>query len=114
MTEKIKNAVKGLLPCYDPGAKIGVVKAAYAVVMDAGTTPQPGTNGMLGQKTYEIVILVPLDKQNELDDWIVEIRKALAGISNLKYTGECEPSSIEQEFRGAAKSLLFRQAIRLI
>lgn len=114
MINRIKDTlIKGGMPCYDPGVKIGTVKESYAVAYDRGDMPQAGTKGKLGQKIFEVVVLVPLSQQRALADLERKVIGLLSEIKNLKFTGESQTSSIEQEFAGVSKSLLFRQPVRL-
>lgn len=114
MKEKIKEALSDLMPVYDPGVHVGEVKASYAVVIDMGVKEQEQTKGMLGQRILEIVLIVPLNKQNELDICAKKVQKKLKTINNLKFTGSSEASSVLQEYKGAAKSLIYRQPVRMV
>lgn len=112
MIETIKDEIKKLMPVYDPGTHIGEIKTAYAVVVDMGVKEQEGTKGLLGQRIIEIVVIVPLKNQGELERHIKGIKKSLKPIKNLKFTGSAESSNILQEYKGAAKSMIYRQPVR--
>lgn len=113
MINAVKHALAGAdIPCFDPGVHTGLVTASYVVAYDRGVTPQPGTKGRLGQRVFEIVLLSPLKKQEELMSLEKGVISALKAIPNLKYTGEIQPTGIESEFKGVSKSLLFRQPTR--
>lgn len=109
MTERIKEALKAHIPTYDPGVKIGEVKQSYCVVHDLGTTPKENCKGLLGQRVYEIVVLVPLKEQQSLDKCCNIVREALKPIKELKYTGDMQESQIEETYRGLSKSLVYRK-----
>lgn len=99
------------MPCYDPGVQIGEVKAAYCVIHDAGIKVQENTGGRLGQQLWEIVVLVPINDQPELDNWCKQVKAQLSAIPRLKDTGEDAPTGLEETFKGAAKSLIYRQPV---
>lgn len=102
-----------MLPTYDPAAHINEVVNPYAVVHDMGTNAQEGTKGMLGQRVYEIVILVPLTEQDKLRPLCDQVRAALKALPRIKYTGDAAPTGIEAEYRGASVSLIYRMPVRI-
>lgn len=113
MYQSIKDTLTTVLPTYDPAVKIGEVKAPYAVIHDMGTNAQPGTKGMLGQRVYEIVVLVPLTEQAKLAPLCEAVRQALKALPRIKYTGDAAPTGIEAEFKGASVSLIYRMPVRI-
>jgi len=114
MYDPIKAAIKAAgYPCYDPSTNIVEVKAAYAVVHDNGTQPQPGTKGMLGYQIFEIVCLVPTDKQSLLPTMLDAVKLALKALPNLKYTGDTAPTGVEATFSAASMSMIYQLPRRL-
>lgn len=105
--------MQGVLPAYDPAVQIGEVKAPYAVIHDMGTNAQPGTKGLLGQRIYEVVVLVPIKEQDKLAPLCKAVREAMKSLSRLKYTGDAAPTGIEAEFRGVSVSLIYRMPVRI-
>ena len=101
------------MPCYDPGVQIGQVKEPYCVIHDAGIKVQENTSGRLGQRIWEIVVLVPIKDQPSLDGLCRQVKDALAGIPRLKDTGEDAPTGLEATYMGAAKSLIYRQPVMI-
>lgn len=97
--------------CYDPGVKVGEVKEPYCVVHDAGIKVQEGTGGRLGQRIWEIVVLVPIADQPSLPARCRQIKQALKTIPGIKDTGEDAPTGLEATYKGAAQSLIFRQPV---
>lgn len=111
--QRIKETLAAVLPTYDPGAHIGEVKTPYAVVHDMGVNAQAGTKGMLGQRIYEIVILVPDGEQEQLEPLCKQAKNALKALrTRLKETGESGPSALEVQYRGASRSLIYRMPVR--
>lgn len=108
MYATIKSTLARILPSYDPGVKVGEVKAPYCVVHDMGVKPQEGTGGKMGQQIYEIVILTPISAQELLPNLCRQVREALAAIPRLRYTGEAAPTGLEDRYLGAAQSLIYR------
>jgi len=102
-----------VLPTYDPGVQIGEVKSPYAVIHDMGTKPREGTRGILGQRIYEIVVLVPVREQDKLGQACRQVREALSALPRIKYTGDAAPTGIEAEYKGASVSLIYRMPVRI-
>lgn len=102
-----------VMPAYDPAVHINEVREPYAVVHDMGTNAKDGTKGMLGQRVFEVVILVPLNQQDKLGPLCDRARAALKGLTRLKYTGDAAPTGIEAEYRGASVSLIYRMPVRI-
>lgn len=102
-----------MLPAYDPAVQVGEVKSPYAVIRDMGTNPQEGTKGLLGQRIYEIVVLVPIKEQAQLAPLCEQVRQALKPLARLKYTGDAAPTGIEAEFKGVSVSLIYRMPVRI-
>lgn len=102
-----------MLPTYNPATHIDKVASPYAVVHDMGINPREGSKGMLGQRVYEIVILVPLDGQAQLSPLAEAVRLALKALPRLKYTGDAAPTGIEAEFMGCSVSLIYRLPVRI-
>lgn len=102
-----------MLPTYDPATHIDKVVTPYTVVHDQGIDPKAGTKGMLGQRVYEIVILVPLNQQEKLNPLSAAVRQALKSLPRLKYTGDAAPTGIEAEYQGCTVSLIYRLPVRI-
>ena len=114
MYARIKAAVQAAgYPCYDPGCQAGRCVSPYVVVHDQGTTPQPGTRGMLGQRIYEIVCLVPNSKAAGLEPMTRAVAAALAPLSPLRPTGEKAPAEIEQNYQAQSMSMVYVMPVRL-
>lgn len=102
-----------MLPTYDPATHIDTVKTPYAVVHDMGINPKENSKGMLGQRIYEVVILVPLNEQHKLQPLSEAARQKLKSLPRLKYTGDATPTGIEAEFMGCTISLVYRLPVRI-
>lgn len=110
--DTIKATLTGAgVATYEVAQKVGQVNAAYCVVRELGTREQPGTRGMLGWRTYEVICLVPAKAPEEMPALIGRVKQALAALP-LRYAGEGE-TGVEETFLGIGKSMMYTHACRL-
>lgn len=112
MLERIKEALRGAgISAYDPGIKIGECKQSYAVVRSLGVEPLPQSKGLLGRRSYEALLVVPMAQQSTLPAMTASIKEALAPLP-LRLSSVTD-QDLQDAFRAAGCSLVYTQNLRL-
>ncbi len=112
--QTLRNALLAAgITCYPPAQKLGKCLAPYCVVVENQTAPMAGSRGMLGQKLYEVICLVPTAQPDALDPLMDAVRDALKILPALRYTGDADATGVDETFVALARSLIYRLPCRL-
>lgn len=112
MLDRIKAVLQSAgIAVYDPGVKIGECKQSYAVARSLGVETLPGSKGLLGRRTYEVLLVVPLARQSELAAMAESVKAAMASLP-LRLSSVTD-QDLEQAYRAAGCSLIYTQNLRL-
>jgi hypothetical protein len=100
------------LTCYDAAEKIGECRAPYVICYDGGLEVQPGTKGMLGRHSYEVVCLTPFDQVDALPRREARARALLRAIPGLTLSST-GGTGVEQTFKARAVSMVYYTTERI-
>lgn len=113
MLEAIKTGLRDSgLTVYDFAEKIGVCKAPYVVVYDGGVEVIPGTKGMYGRHTYEVVCLTPYTDVSGLAHLEARVRRIMSAFRQLRLSST-GGTGVEQNYQARAVSLVYTSAERM-
>lgn len=112
--EQMRAAIRAAgIKCYGPDVKPGACTSPYAVVYDGGTTPQPGTRGMLGHLHINVMVLAPAAQDALLTSAVNTVRTALKSVQRIRASGELSPIDTDQERRAVYQTTDYTLPTRL-
>lgn len=99
---------------YDPGQKIDICTAPYAVVQESGAYPYAESN-RLGYALIEVHCYAPLNHYAALDELLGRVRAALAPLApDLRPTGNEGVHGINEKFRAHEAAVEYMIQKRLL